>query len=116
MKTLLAMLLCLLACQARSDANADKRAFDTHCAKCHGPTGTGTFMLGRRLGQDSAMLERRKDLAPELIRHVVRNGIVSMPAITRVEVTDAELDAIVRHLTRRPAPAPTTNPSMGETQ
>lgn len=57
-------------------------------------------MLGRRHGKDKAMLEKRDDLAPELIRHAVRKGIVSMPAITRVEVTDTELDAIVRHLTR----------------
>jgi hypothetical protein len=58
-------------------------------------------MLGRRLGKERAMLEHRTDLLPELIRHVVRHGIVSMPPLTRVEVTDAELDAIIRHLTRR---------------
>ena len=107
---LAAALLCLMACASHADVRSDKRAFDAHCAKCHGATGTGTFMLGRRLGKDNAMLEQRADLAPELIRHAVRHGIVSMPAITRVEVTDAELDAIVRYLTRRSAPAPTTSP------
>lgn len=95
---------------AHADEPLGKRAFDARCAKCHGKSGTGTFMLGRRLGEDNAMLERRADLAPELIRHVVRNGIVSMPALTRVEVTDAELDAIVLYLTRKQAPATTTNP------
>ncbi len=110
MKLCAAALLCLLAWASHADTAADKRAFDAHCVKCHGASGTGTFMLERRLGKDNAMLERRTDLAPELIRHAVRHGIVSMPAITRVEVTDAELDAIVRYLTRRSAPALTSNP------
>ena len=104
-------LLCVvaLACSqvAGADEAADKQVFAARCLKCHGESGTGTFMLGRRLGKDNAVLDRRTNLAPEMIRHVVRNGIVSMPAITRVEVTDEELDAIVRYLTRsRSAAAP----------
>jgi mono/diheme cytochrome c family protein len=87
-------------------ADEGKQAFDAKCAKCHAQSGTGTFMLSRRHGSDKGMLEHRTDLAPELIRHVVRNGIVSMPALTRVEVTDAELDAIVRYLTRTSAANP----------
>jgi len=77
-----------------------KAAYVARCAKCHGESGTGTFMLSRRLGKEKGMLESRTDLSPELIRHVVRNGIVSMPAITRVEVTDDELRAITDYLTR----------------
>jgi len=77
-----------------------KQAYVARCAKCHGDNGTGTFMLGRRLGKDKALLEQRTDLSPEFIRHVVRRGIVSMPWLTRVEVTDAELQAIVLYLTR----------------
>ncbi len=95
---------------AHAQESNDRQIYADRCAKCHGETGTGTFMLGRRLGKEKAMLEQRVDLAPELIRHVVRNGIVSMPAITRVEVTDAELDAIVRYLTRtRTVAAESTN-------
>lgn len=96
-----ALVMCLLAHAALADEAADQQVFAVRCIKCHGESGSGTFMLGRRLGKDKAMLERRVDLAPELIRHVVRNGIVSMPPITRVEVTDVELDAIVRYLTRK---------------
>ena len=88
------------ALPAAADEATDKQVFAARCAKCHGESGTGTFMLGRRHGKDKGMLEARTDLAPDFIRHVVRNGIVSMPPITRVEVTDAELDAVVRHLTR----------------
>ena len=101
MKIVALALLTLFAVTARADEAADKQAFDARCAKCHAETGTGTFMLGRRLGKDRAMLERRTDLPRELIRHVVRNGIVSMPPLTRVEVTDAELEAVIRHLTRK---------------
>lgn len=85
---------------AGADGDADGAAFRARCSKCHGETGTGTQMLARRLGRERGMLERRTDLTPELIRQVVRNGIVSMPWLTRVEVTDAELDAIVRYLAR----------------
>lgn len=101
MKIAVLAALLFAAIPAFADEATDKQAFDARCAKCHAESGTGTFMLGRRLGQDRAMLERRTDLPPALIRHVVRNGIVSMPPITRVEVTDQELDAIVRHLTRK---------------
>jgi cytochrome c5 len=77
-----------------------KLAFKARCAKCHGESGTGTFMLGRRLGKEKALIENRSDLTPTFIRHVVRNGIVSMPALTRVEVTDDELRAISDYLTK----------------
>jgi len=85
---------------AHADNATDKAAFDTHCRKCHDVGGTGTFMLERRLGKDKALLETRTDLADAYIRHVVRNGVVSMPWISRVELTDAELDAIARYLMR----------------
>ena len=107
MKRLIAVLLAMCCTlPAAADEAADKQVFAARCAKCHAESGTGTFMLGRRHGKDKAMLEARTDLAPALIRHVVRNGIVSMPPITRVEVTDAELDAIVRYLTRTPTSIP----------
>jgi len=107
---LVSMALCAFATLTYAQESSDRQIYADRCVKCHGETGTGTFMLGRRLGKEKGMLEHRIDLTPELIRHVVRNGIVSMPAITRVEVTDAELDAIVRYLTRtRTAAAESTN-------
>jgi mono/diheme cytochrome c family protein len=92
----------LFSC-ATTPARADdvgKLAFKARCSKCHGESGTGTFMLARRLGKEKALLESRLDLTPEFIRHVVRNGIVSMPALTRIEVTDDELRAISNYLTK----------------
>lgn len=75
--------------------------FRARCGMCHLPGGTGTFMLGRRLGAENALLAERTNLDAAYVRHVVRNGIVSMPRITRAEVDDAELQAIVDYLTRK---------------
>jgi mono/diheme cytochrome c family protein len=77
-----------------------KALYEQRCAICHGPGGTGTFMLARRLGAEKSQLAARTDLTPQLIQWVARHGIGSMPLITRAEVTDAELGAIVAYLTR----------------
>lgn len=99
MKTVAGVAL-LLLCSSTFAADGGQEAFTARCLKCHGDSGTGTVMLARRLGKEKSLIESRTDLAPEFIRHVVRNGIVSMPAITRVEVTDDELKAITQYLTR----------------
>ena len=74
--------------------------FDLHCGICHAQMGTGTMMLARRLGPDHALLADRTDLAADYIRHVVRNGIGSMPPQTRVDLSDAELERIAAFLVR----------------
>lgn len=61
-------------------------------------------MLTRRLGKDKAPLDERNDLDSDYVCLVVRNGIVSMPPLTRVELTDSELDLIVEFLTRTSEP------------
>ena len=75
-----------------------RELFERECGICHGPVGTGTMMLARRMDEDKAQLARRTDLQPGYVKVVVRNGIASMPAITRVEVTDDELDQIAAYL------------------
>jgi mono/diheme cytochrome c family protein len=74
--------------------------FRAKCGMCHRQGGTGTFMLGRRLGTENALLEERTNLTPEFVRFVVRNGIMSMPRFTRGELSDVELDTLVKYLTR----------------
>ena len=83
---------------AAADAGHD--LFMARCGKCHLEGGTGTFMLGRRLGQDKALLEDRTDLNPAYVHRVVRHGMNSMPWFTPVELTDADLAAITAYLTR----------------
>lgn len=78
-----------------------RAAFAHRCSMCHREGGTGTFILARRLGAGQALLEKRTDLAPEYVRYVVRWGLVNMPRISRVELPDPDLDAVVAYLTTR---------------
>ena len=74
--------------------------FGGECAFCPVRESTGALMLGRRLGKENADLTKRKDLEADYVKAVVRNGLVNMPPFSRVELTDAELDAIAVYLTR----------------
>ena len=63
----------------------------------------GTNLLTKQrvmLGEppEKALLANRTDLTQDYIKIVVRRGKLAMPSLTRVEVTDAELDAIARFL------------------
>lgn len=71
-----------------------------HCGVCHHAGQTGTVILGRRLGAQQALLETRNDLPAPYVRQVVRRGLVNMPRLTRVELPDAQLDAIAAWLAR----------------
>ncbi|MGH9648195.1 MAG: c-type cytochrome, partial [Bryobacteraceae bacterium] len=77
-----------------------KALFNARCGYCHLAGGTGTLMLGRRLGKDKALLASRTDLSAEYIKKITRVGISSMPPHTRIEVPDSELDLIAAYLTR----------------
>lgn len=74
--------------------------FGRECAFCHVGKSTGALMLGRRLGKENADLTKRTDLEADYVKAVVRNGLVNMPPFSRVELTDAEVDAIAVYLTR----------------
>lgn len=77
-----------------------KRLFHARCGYCHLAGGTGTIMLGRRLGKDRSLLEERADLNAEYIKKITRVGINSMPPHNRIELPDGELDLIAAYLTR----------------
>ena len=81
-------------------APAGRAVFEEKCAMCHRQGGMGTGLLARRYPKDPALLEERKNLNPDLIRAVVRHGIGNMPRISRAEVSDAQLTAIVSYLTQ----------------
>jgi mono/diheme cytochrome c family protein len=73
------------------------------CGACHLPGGMGTNLLTKQrvmLGEppENGLLANRKDLTQTYVKIVVRRGRMAMPSLTRVEVTDAELDAIAAHL------------------
>jgi mono/diheme cytochrome c family protein len=75
-------------------------AFVHRCAMCHREGQTGTFLLARRLGAEKSLLEDRTDLTDAYIRQVVRQGLISMPRISRVELPDEDLAAVSAYLMR----------------
>ncbi|MGZ8281682.1 MAG: c-type cytochrome [Allosphingosinicella sp.] len=87
--------------QVRLAANQDgERMFQRRCGVCHLEGGMGTMVLARRVPPDQAKLQDRRDLNPEMVVATVRNGMGAMPRMTRVDVTDAELNAIAAYLSR----------------
>lgn len=105
--TSLLMVLCLPTYAAETPVQAQDRLFNQgralfneSCAYCHNERGHATALLAKRVGADNAVLERRTNLHPELIRHVVRHGINSMPWYRRAELSDGDLDSIIDYLTR----------------
>lgn len=102
----LALLACSLVAAAAeppaAEPDAGQTLFRRHCGPCHLQGGTGTFMLGRRLGEQDALLEKRTNLADAYIRTVVRSGIQSMPRLSRAELPDADLARIAQYLAGTP--------------
>lgn len=79
-----------------------KVQFEKECAMCHEGFNTAVIMLGKRLGKENALLSQRKGLSADYVKYIVRNGILGMPAITRVEVTEEQLESIAAYLSRNP--------------
>ena len=81
-----------------------KGVFDQWCAMCHAAADRmpGTASLQAKYnGSLPAALEERKDMTPEFVRHVVRNGVMIMPAFRTTEINDAELEALSSYLTHK---------------
>ena len=87
-----------------SDPYAAGRAVYTKwCAPCHDPgvihPGTNALTV-KYQGVKSGVLLEWKDLPPELVRHLVRHGISVMPQFRKTEISDADLDALAKFLSR----------------
>jgi (+)-pinoresinol hydroxylase len=77
--------------------------YQDFCSMCHGEGvgKPGTLALQAKYkGQLPALLEKRTDLTPQLIKMYVRNGISVMPIFRKTEISDADLNAICAYLTR----------------
>jgi mono/diheme cytochrome c family protein len=80
-----------------------KVLFEVHCGYCHLVGGMGTNLLTKQrmmMGEtpDKGLLANRTDLTADYVKSVVRMGKGAMPAQTKVDVTEAELDAVSKYL------------------
>jgi (+)-pinoresinol hydroxylase len=87
-----------------SDPHAGGRAVYTKwCAPCHDPgvihPGTNALTVKYRGVKPGVLLEW-KDLQPETVKYLVRHGISVMPQFRKTEISDADLDALAKFLSR----------------
>lgn len=98
-----AILLCVLVNCAQAGEPDAHQVFDKWCAPCHapGPNHPGTAALAALYkGTRPGALQERTDLNASLITLAVRQGVYSMPFFRKTEISDAELDALVRYLAK----------------
>lgn len=77
--------------------------FEAQCGYCHLVGGMGTNLLTKQqmlAGNPPQMgvLSNRQDLTADYVKTVVRMGKGAMPQQTKVDITDAELDAVAKYL------------------
>lgn len=80
-----------------------KVLFEVHCGYCHLTGGMGTNLLTKQQvmagnSPDQGLLANRRDLTADYVRTVVRMGKGAMPQQTKVDLTDAELEAVAKYL------------------
>jgi mono/diheme cytochrome c family protein len=89
---------------------AGKQVYDYWCLPCHGPglglpgfaelPGTQQLRIKYRDTQIPALLTERKDLVPEFVKVVVRQGVSFMPQFRKTEISDADLEALAAYPAR----------------
>jgi (+)-pinoresinol hydroxylase len=94
---------------ARTATQKGNETYQYWCATCHGsgPGHPGTTALTAKYkGARPGLLEERTDLSPQGIRFAVRRGVSIMPFFKKTELTDPDLEAVVKYLTRTRASTP----------
>ena len=80
-----------------------RQVFDKWCAPCHG-AGLGrpatAALAFKYKGAKPALLEERTDLTPEIVKYMVRNGVYTMPASRKTEISDDDLEALAAYLSK----------------
>jgi mono/diheme cytochrome c family protein len=104
-----------LATGARAPSAESARAsgaavYGKWCSDCHSTgSGPGSMALERKYhGQLPAILNRRADLSPDYVSHVVRQGISFMPSFRKTEISDTELAQLGAYLAPPPQQLPHT--------
>jgi mono/diheme cytochrome c family protein len=89
-------------------AQADgQKLFDTNCAKCHGPDGTGNTVVGKAVGAKDLGSAEAKKLTDAEIHTQIDQGKGNMPPFGGT-LSKAQIDSlipIVRGFGKKPAAA-----------
>ncbi|MEE4290137.1 MAG: cytochrome c [Cycloclasticus sp.] len=77
-----------------------KVIFALHCAGCHDPGNAhaATKQLALVRGKDLAVIMQRKDLVPDYIKYIVRDGLLEMPPFRPTDINNAELDNLANYI------------------
>ncbi len=82
---------------------AGRAVYTKWCAPCHDPgiihPGTNA-LTAKYQGVKSGVLLEWTDLQPDMVRYLVRHGISVMPQFRKTEISDADLDALAKFLSR----------------
>jgi mono/diheme cytochrome c family protein len=89
--------------RAERSASSGEALFSNRCGTCHLAGGMGSNLLTKQriaMGQprETGMLANRTDLTPDYVKSVVRGGKMAMPRLTKVDISDADLDAVAAYL------------------
>jgi (+)-pinoresinol hydroxylase len=97
------------AAQDTPQVESGRVLYEYWCAPCHGSglgnngaqylPGTDALRVKYR-GALPALLTERTDMAADLVKTYVRQGITVMPFFRKTEIDDTELEAIAAYLTR----------------
>lgn len=99
----MAMASPILAEETPAEHAAGREVYLKWCAPCHAPgiTHPGTHALMTKYqGVKSGVLLEWTDLPAASVKYVVRHGISVMPHFRKTEISDTELDALARYLSR----------------
>lgn len=103
----LAVAVPAMADEVTPELAAGREVYLNWCAPCHAPgiTHPGTHALMTKYqGVKSGVLLEWKDLSASTVKYTVRHGISVMPHFRKTEISDAELDALARYLSRNTPP------------
>lgn len=87
--------LLLLALPPIASAQSDgQKLFDTNCAKCHGPDGTGNTVVGKAVGAKDLGSPEAKKLTDADIHTQIDQGKGNMPPFGGT-LNKAQIDSLV---------------------
>jgi mono/diheme cytochrome c family protein len=77
--------------------------WEKHCIQCHGPDGRGLTKMGRKLNiRDLTAAKVQEEITDENMRRNIKNGVKDATGKVLMKpaenVTDVEIDALVRHV------------------